>query len=85
VKTFRIDGPKNREVRGLQSEEELKQEFIVEKYRAHGQRIVDLLSNLRQTSLTRTDLLQSQFVGAEVEKWKQKVRIALENDKKTRR
>ena len=73
---------KNREVRGLQSEEELKQEFIVEKYRAHGQRIVDLLSNLRQTSLTRTDLLQSQFVGAEVEKWKQKVRIALENDKK---
>jgi len=73
---------KNRELRGLQSEEELKQEFILEKYRNHGQRIVDLLSNLRQTSATRTSLLQSQFVGTTVEKWKQKVRIALENDKK---
>ena len=73
---------KIRELKALQREEDLKQDYILEQYCAHGQRIVALLTNLRDTSLARTTLLQSPFVGAEVEKWKQKVQIALEIDKK---
>ena len=43
---------------------------------------MSIYCRLATESATRTSLLQSQFVGTTVEKWKQKVRIALENDKK---